>query len=140
MSFNSSFLICLFFPRFVFHFRRKFSLYFSLVVCIYNDPPFTPSTSALFHELSLPKTLWFSVGDKLINVKFQTLTLRQSELNPTLTTSALLTRTTKFPHAAQSATTFNCHIMVNMHGPYTVPTSKSVMVRFMIRYVVRLRK
>ena len=116
MSFNSIFLICLFFPRFVFHFKPKFSLYFSLVVCVYNDPPFTPSTSALFHEPSLPKTLWFSVGDKLINVKFRTLTLRHSELNPTLTTSALLTRTTKFPHSAQSATTFNCHIMVNMHG------------------------
>ena len=73
---SSSFLICLFLSWFVFQLGYKFFLYFSLLVYPYNDPPFTPLTPNLPYQGSRG-----SLGNKLINVKFRTLTLRQSKLN-----------------------------------------------------------
>ena len=75
MSFLSTFLICLFFSRFVFHLGCKFFLYFSLLVCLYNDPPFTPSTPNLPYQGSR------GFMSEIRNVKFRTLTLRQSKLD-----------------------------------------------------------
>ena len=61
----------------VFNLGCKFFLYFSLYVCLYNDPPFTPPKP----KPSLSRKPWFYVGNKLRNVKFRTLTLRQREMN-----------------------------------------------------------
>ena len=76
MSFVSSFRISLFLTWFVFQLGCKFFLDFSLLVYPYNDPPFTPLTPNLPYQGSRG-----SLGNKLINVKFRTITLRQSKLN-----------------------------------------------------------
>ena len=73
----SSFLIYLFLTDMVcLQLGCKFFLYFSLLVYPYNDPPFTPLTPNLPYQGSRG-----SLGNKLRNVKFRTLTLRQSKLN-----------------------------------------------------------